>query len=109
MAETSSKIGRLDFLDWTRGFAAAVMLQGHVFHSFTDSALRQGSHYVLSQFVGGLPPAVFLFLTGVTLAFLMDRGEKQSLPLFDRWFKSIRRAGYLWGMAMLFRLQLFLV
>lgn len=109
MAETSRKIGRLDFLDWTRGFAAAVMLQGHVFHSFTDSALRQGSHYVLSQFVGGLPPAVFLFLTGVTLAFLMDRGEKQKLPLFDRWFKSIRRAGYLWGMAMLFRLQLFLI
>ena len=109
MADTASKLGRLDFLDWTRGFAAAVMLQGHVFHSFTSTGLKQGSAYVLSQFVGGLPPAVFLFLTGVTLAFLMDHAEKQSLPRHSRWMKSLRRAGYLWGMAFLFRLQLYLL
>ena len=31
---------RLPFLDWTRGLAATIMLQGHVFHSFirTDCA-----------------------------------------------------------------------
>ena len=34
---------------------------------------------MLSQFVGGMPPAIFLFLTGVTLAFLMDSTERKGL------------------------------
>ncbi len=48
------------------------MLQGHVFDSFSRQDLRTGGPYMLSQFLGGMPPAIFLFLTGVTLAFLMD-------------------------------------
>jgi len=31
---------RLRYLDWTRGIAALIMLQGHVFHSFTRADLR---------------------------------------------------------------------
>jgi hypothetical protein len=49
--------------------AALIMLQGHVFHS-SNGLARQGP--ALSQFLGGLAPAVFLFLTGVTMAFRMD-------------------------------------
>ena len=80
-----SKSNRLAYLDWARGAAALVMLQGHVFHSFIRSDLRQDSPYVLSQFVGGMTPAVFLFLTGVTLAFLMDsRGKAGLSPATDR-------------------------
>jgi uncharacterized membrane protein len=97
---------RLLYLDWVRGAAAIIMLQGHVFHSFLKNDLREGSAYLLSQFVGGMPPAVFLFLTGVTLAFLMDSGERKSLAPGARIWASVRRAGYLFAVALLFRLQL---
>lgn len=107
-AKTNNKDagGRLTFLDWTRGLAVAIMLQGHVFHSFTRTDLRNDGPYVLSQFFGGLGPAVFLVLTGITLAFLMDRRQKQDLPAAKRWLAALRRAGYLFSLAFLFRLQL---
>lgn len=100
--------GRLTFLDWTRGLAVVIMLQGHVYHSFAKTGLRTDGPFVLSQFFGGIGPAVFLVLTGITLAFLMDGREKQGLGPFQRWKAALRRAGYLFSLAFLFRLQLWL-
>jgi len=100
--------GRLTFLDWARGFAVVIMLQGHVFHSFNRTDLRTDGPFMLSQFLGGLGPAVFLVLTGITLAFLMDRREQQGFDALARWKFSLRRAGYLFSLAFLFRLQLWL-
>ena len=98
--------GRLTFLDWARGAAVVVMLQGHVFHSFNRTDLRAGGPYMLSQFFGGIGPAIFLVLTGITLAFLMDRREREGLPSMGRWKAALRRAAYLFMLAFLFRLQL---
>ena len=77
MSEKQKDSGRLAFIDWTRGLAAVIMLQGHTFHSFTRTDLRTQGPYMLSQFLGGLPPAIFLLLTGITFAFLMDSQERQ--------------------------------
>lgn len=100
------KAGRLTYLDWARGVAAITMLQGHVFHSFTHKDLRETSPYVLSQFVGGMPPAIFLFLTGVTFAFMMSSAERKGMTPWRRVRLALRRSGYLFGLALLFRLQL---
>lgn len=100
--------GRMAFIDFTRGLAALIMLQGHVFHSFTRNDLRESGPYVLSQFVGGLPPAIFLFLTGITLGFLMDGQDKKNLTLKQKLGGALRRSGYLATIAILFRIQLFL-
>src|SRR5258708_11607570 len=100
--------GRLDFLDWTRGAAAVIMLQGHVFHSFLRPELRTGDTFILSQFVGGLPPSIFLFLTGITLAFLMDSTERRGLNGFERVKAGLLRARYLLLLAVAFRIQLWL-
>lgn len=97
---------RLAFLDWTRGLAGLIMLQGHTFHSFTRPELRSSDVYVLSQFVGGIPPAIFLFLTGVTLGFLMDARERQRQPAGRRVVAALRRAGYLLALAIGFRIQM---
>ena len=99
---------RLLYLDWIRGLAALIMLQGHVFHSFIRNDLRESNVYVFSQFVGGLPPAVFLFLTGATFGFLMYSQERRSTPPVRRWLISLRRAGYLFVLAFAFRLQLWI-
>ena len=100
--------GRLTFLDWSRGLAVVIMLQGHVFHSFNRTELHGDGPFMLSQFLGGIGPAVFLVLTGITLAFLMDRRERQGFDALARWKFALRRAAYLFSLAFLFRLQLWL-
>jgi uncharacterized membrane protein len=102
----NTRTGRLLFLDWTRGLAAVTMLNGHAFHAFTRTDLRDGGAYAITQFIGGMPPAVFLFLVGVTLSFLMDSCEKKGMAAGARVWKAARRSGYLFGIAFLFRLQL---
>ena len=99
--------GRLAFIDWTRGFAAVVMLQGHTFDSFTRHDLRDKGPYMFSQFLGGLPPAIFLFLTGITFAFLMDSQEKQGATAGKRVVAALKRSRYLFLIAFLFRIQLY--
>jgi len=101
--DTSSRLG---FLDWSRGLAVVIMLQGHVYHSFNRTDLRTDGPFMLSQFFGGMGPAIFLVLTGITLAFLIDRRERQGFGPVDRWKAALRRAGYLFSIAFLFRLQL---
>src|SRR5580698_1096389 len=99
---------RLVYLDWVRGCAALIMLQGHVFQSFLRDDLRGGGPYMMSQFAGGMPPAVFLFLLGVTFAFLMDSQEKKGIAPAGRCGAAIKRSGYLFAAAFAFRLQLWL-
>ena len=97
---------RLLYLDWLRGIAAVTMLQGHVFQSFLRNDLRSGGPYMMSQFAGGMPPAIFLFLLGVTFAFLMDSQERKGVATGARVLAAIRRAGYLFAAAFAFRIQL---
>jgi len=104
----SDKATRLRYLDWTRGIAALIMLQGHTFHSFARNDLRDQGPYVLSQFLGGLAPAVFLFLTGVTMAFRMDTDERRGMAPGARVVHALSRARYLLALAFLFRIQLWL-
>lgn len=82
------------------------MLQGHVFHSFTRVDLRSHGLYIYSQFLGGQAAAVFLFLTGITFGLGIDR--RADLPPLQRVFAALKRARYLFLLAILFRLQLFL-
>jgi uncharacterized membrane protein len=88
--------------------AAVVMMTGHTFHSFTATELRDKGPYILSQFLGGLPPAIFLFLTGITFGFLMHRQEKQNLSGWKRIVGALKRSRYLFLLAFLFRIQLYL-
>lgn len=105
----NTKKGRLAFIDWTRGLAAFIMLQGHTFHSFTRNDLRNQGSYIFSQFLGGEAPALFLFLTGITFAFLMDSRERQGVGAFGRVKAALRRSGYLFALAFLFRISLYIM
>src|SRR6476661_10299562 len=104
--KTKTSSNRLEYLDWVRGLGALIMLQGHVFDSFLKNDLRGGAPYMLSQFAGGMPPAIFLFLTGVTLAFLMDSSERKGLSPLRRMATAFGRSGYLFLLAFAFRFQL---
>jgi hypothetical protein len=106
--KTKSGADRLQYLDWVRGIGAAIMLQGHVFDSFLKPELRSGGAFKLSQFLGGMPPAIFLFLTGVTLAFLMDSTDRKGLLPRQRVWASFRRSGYLFLLAFAFRAEMWI-
>ncbi len=95
-------------LDWLRGLGVLIMLQGHLFNSFARADLRDQSTYVLSQFIGGMPAPIFLFLVGATLAFRLDRADRQGLPSAARLQSALVRAAYLGAIAFAFRLQLWL-
>jgi uncharacterized membrane protein len=107
MAEGKKPSDRLAFLDWMRGLGALIMLQGHSFDSLLKPELRNSDPFVLSQFVGGIAPAIFLFLTGITFAFLMDSQTKQQPSASKRVLRALHRSLYLFLLAFLFRLQLF--
>ena len=99
---------RLEYLDWVRGLGAVIMLNGHVWHSYLKPDLKTSGIYNLTQFVGGMPPALFLFLTGITLGFLMDSTERKGMAPRARVWAALKRSGYLFFLAFAFRLQLWL-
>ena len=94
---------RLPFLDWTRGIAVLIMIQCHAFNSFTRPDLRQGGPYTLTQFVGGMAAPLFLLLAGLTFAFQMDKQDRRGAPARRKFLAALRRAGYILGLAYLFR------
>ena len=97
---------RIVFLDWLRGLAAIVMLQGHTFDSFVRSDLREHPVFIFSQFFGGEAAAIFLFLTGITYGLGMNR--RDDLPSWPRITGALRRARYLFLLAIAFRLQMWI-
>jgi uncharacterized membrane protein len=100
MPESAS---RIKFLDWLRGLAAVIMLQGHTFHALLRPEDREGAAFIFSQFFGGQAAAIFLFLTGVTFGLGMNRRERLSPA--RRVTAALSRARYLFVLAFLFRLQ----
>ena len=104
--ERSLVRNRIVFLDWLRGLAAIVMLQGHTFDSFLRPELREQPAFIFSQFFGGQAAAIFLFLTGITFGLGMNR--RDDLPPWHRVTGALRRARYLFLLAIAFRLQMWI-
>ena len=99
----SSRSSRIVFIDWMRGLAAVIMLQGHTFDAFMRPEERSNPPFIFSQFFGGEAAAIFLFLTGITYGMGMNRRE--FLAPWQRVLAALRRARYLFLLAVLFRLQ----
>jgi uncharacterized membrane protein len=96
-------VKRFTFLDWMRGLAVLIMIQCHTFNSLTRLDVRQGSGYVMSQFVGGMAAPLFLFMAGMTFGFQMESLERREPRRARRWLVALRRAGYIVFLAYLFR------
>ena len=104
---TTSK--RLGYLDWMRGLAALIMLQGHVMDGWVRPQDRSGEWFWLSQFLGGLPAPIFLFLVGISLAIVTDRMRAKGASTRDLVLKVLRRGSWLLFLAYVFRLEQFVV
>jgi uncharacterized membrane protein len=96
---------RLAYLDWMRGLGVLIMLQGHVFESWVRPQDRSGEWFWLSQFLGGLPAPIFLFLVGVSLALVLDRMRSKGTSAYQLSLKVLRRSGWILFLAYAFRLE----
>jgi len=99
---------RLAYLDWLRGLAVVVMIETHVFHSFTRLDLRNSDAYLMSQFVGGLAAPLFLFLAGVMVGLRIENREDKGWSPLGRAWDVLKRAGYILLIAELILLQQYL-
>jgi uncharacterized membrane protein len=86
-----------------RGLAVVIMIQCHTFNSLTRMDLREGGPYVLTQFIGGMAAPLFLLMAGMTTAFQMESLERREPNRWRRWLISLKRAGYILGIAFTFR------
>jgi uncharacterized membrane protein len=101
-------VKRYPFLDWTRGLAVLIMIECHVFNSFTGADSRSSGAYMLSQFIGGMAAPLFLFMTGMTLAFQMDSLDRREPRPARRLAGALRRGAYVLALAYAFRLTNYL-
>jgi uncharacterized membrane protein len=104
----SSAPGRLDAVDWLRGFAVVLMIQTHLYDAWvTDAVKRVSVAYGWTRFWGGVPARLFLLLVGVSIAI---RFESQIAKKVDRgaMVRGVVKRGFeIFLLAYLFRLQEF--
>lgn len=109
-AHIAAATSRKDYLDWLRGVAVIVMIQGHVIDSWTLVADRSLAVYRWITFVGGIGGApLFLFLAGVTLALAAGSRVESGRTFADAAALARRRGWQIFGLAFLFRLQSWLI
>jgi len=107
MAEKTTK--RIAYIDWFRGFACLMMFQTHCYDSWLGGASREGQFIKWSQLGGTLPAPLFLFLSGVSLALVTDKLRQKGVAANEIARTTIRRGGEIFLLALLFRLQEFLL
>jgi uncharacterized membrane protein len=92
-----------------RGLAVVLMLQGHVMDGWLRPQDRASEWFWLSQFLGGFPAPIFLFLVGVSLALVLDRMRAKGASSWELAQKVLRRGGWILLLAYAFRVEQFLV
>ncbi len=107
MAEKTTK--RIAYIDWLRGLACLVMFQTHCYDSWLGGAARDGVFLRMSQIGGTLPAPLFLFLAGISFALVTDKLRGKGVPADEIARTTILRGGEIFLLAMLFRVQEFLL
>jgi len=107
MPETGKQ--RLAYIDWLRGLACLLMFQTHCYDSWLAAPYRNGQFFGWSQLLGTLPAPLFLFLAGVSVALVTDRSRRKGIPANQIARSTIRRGAEIFGLALLFRIQEFIL
>ena len=100
---------RLAYIDWMRGLACLLMFQTHCYDSWLGGSARQSRFFMYSQLGGTFPAPLFLFLAGISFALVTGKLRRNDLPPNRIARSTIRRGAEIFGFALLFRLQEFLV
>jgi uncharacterized membrane protein len=100
---------RLAYIDWMRGLACLLMFQTHCYDAWLGGAARQGKFLMYSQLGGTFPAPLFLFLAGISFALVTDKLLRKGWPPAQIARTVVRRGAEIFALALLFRLQEFVI
>jgi len=104
-ARAPAKAPRLDAIDWLRGLAVVLMIQTHLYDSWTSPAGKASPAYWWTRYLGGVPSRLFLLLVGVSMAIGYERQLERGVPRAAMVRASVRRGLEILALAYLFRFQ----
>lgn len=100
---------RLAYIDWMRGLACILMFQTHAYDAWLGPAARKSTFFMWSQLLGTFPAPLFLFLAGISFALVTDKLRSKGASAEEVGKATIRRGAEIYGFALLFRLQEYLI
>lgn len=96
---------RRRYLDWMRGFAVVIMIEAHLFDSWTEAASRSTVWFTRAIILGGFGAPLFLLLAGVAVA-LSASSRSRRLGSESAAVRAVARRGLeIFLLAFLFRVQ----
>jgi uncharacterized membrane protein len=102
-------VNRRPYLDWLRGVAVLIMIEAHTLDSWTRVPDRQSPSYQKAVILAGFGAPLFLFLAGVALMLAAGSRMRKGLTLEQVARAALRRGGWVFLLALLFRLQSFVL
>jgi uncharacterized membrane protein len=108
-APTPPSVARKGYLDWLRGAAVVLMIQGHAVDAWTRLEDKPGAAYQWLLMTWGIAAPLFLFLAGVSLVLAAGARQRQGRSDAEAAALARRRALQIFGLAFLFRLQAWLI
>ena len=87
---------RRGYLDWMRGLAVLIMIEAHLFDSWTWAPDRETPLFTKAIILGGFGAPLFLLLAGVSVPLAASRRGARAVA---------KRGVEIFGLAFLFRLQ----
>lgn len=109
MTPADSSSSRIAYLDWTRGLACLLMFQTHCYDAWLGGSARETALFRWTRLSGTIPAPIFLFLAGVAVALVANRMMAKGAPARQIARTTMRRGAQIFGLALLFRLQEFLL
>lgn len=106
---TSRATTRRAYLDWLRGIAVLIMIEGHSRDSWTRLADRDREAYECLNLIAGFGAPSFLFLAGISVALAAGSRRRKGLSESEVGAMALRRAVVIFALAFLFRFQSWII
>jgi uncharacterized membrane protein len=96
---------RFGYIDWMRGLACVLMFQTHCYNSWLSPEAKHSTLYAWSQLGGTLPAPLFIFLAGISFAFVTEKLRDRGTDRTEIAKQTILRGAEIFGLGILFRIQ----
>jgi uncharacterized membrane protein len=105
----SVRPGRRGYLDWLRGLAVVIMVFWHTVDSWTLPQDKLTGAFWYCMLIGGFAAPIFLFSAGVSTALSIGGRLRRGADSRSAAWPMVRRGGWIWVLAILFRIQSYLL
>jgi uncharacterized membrane protein len=100
---------RRPYIDWLRGLAVVIMIEWHTLDSWTRPADKATDVFWYFMLVGGFAAPLFLFTAGLSVALACGSRVRRGETAWRAARPMVRRGVWVWVLALLFRVQAYVV